>query len=185
MALFFGRAFLHASDTFEQVGYALIVAAMLYMLFQLFAGRPRRVPANADLNARTALHKSELEREREFHGGYGFWSRLVIMMPGLILLCVDSMIAHPFTTHRKIVLLALFLVFSALSIPNNLIRARSYTRQLYDLDSLELESATREPGPRLTKMRVSRCHRMDKQIEHNFVQDLFRLACRPHSPITS
>jgi hypothetical protein len=34
--------------------------------------------------------------------------------------------------------LALFLVFSALSIPNNLIRARNYARQLHDLGSLEL-----------------------------------------------
>jgi hypothetical protein len=133
MALFFGRAFLHASDTFQQVGYALIVAAMLYMLFQLFAGRPRRIPAIADLNARTALYRSELGRERDFHSGYWFWSRLAIMMPGFILLCVGGMITHPSTTHSQIILLALFLVFSALSIPNNLSRARSYARQLHDL----------------------------------------------------
>lgn len=138
MALFFGRAFLDASDTFQQVGYALIVAAMLYMLLQLFAGRPRRIPDNANLNARIALYRSELGRERDFHGGCWFWSRLVIMMPGFILLCVGGMIAHPSTTHSQIVLLALFLVFSALSIPNNLIRARNYARQLHDLGSLEL-----------------------------------------------
>jgi hypothetical protein len=75
-------------------GYALIVAAMLYMLLQLFVGRPRRIPANADLNARIALFRCELGREHDFHGGYWFWSRLVIMTPGFILLCVGGMIAH-------------------------------------------------------------------------------------------
>jgi thiosulfate reductase cytochrome b subunit len=119
-------------------GYALIVAAMLYMLLQLFAGRPRRIPANADLNARIALFRCELGREHDFHGGYWFWSRLVIMTPGFILLCVGGMIAHPSTTHSQVILLALFLVFSALSIPNNLIRARSYARQPHGLDRLDI-----------------------------------------------
>lgn len=137
MALFFGRAFLQASDAYERIGYALIIAAMLYMLVQLIAGRPRRIADNADLHAQTALYRSELGRERDFHGGYWFWSRWGIMMPGFILLCVGSMIAQPSTTHTQIILLALFLVLSALSIPNNLVRARSYARQLRDLDRLD------------------------------------------------
>jgi hypothetical protein len=137
MALFFGLAFLRASDAFAQVGYALIVAAMLYMLFQLVAGRPRRIPAYADLAARTAQYRCELERERDFHRGYWFWSRFAVMLPGFTLLCVGSMRTHPSTIRSQMILLALFLAFGALSIPNNLVRARNYARQIQDLDLLE------------------------------------------------
>lgn len=137
MAVFFACAFLRASDIVAQVGYALVVAAMFYMLLQLYAGRPRRIPAKADLVTRTTLYRCELERERDFHSGYWFWSRLAVILPGFTLLCIGSMISHPAQAYSQIILLVFFLAVCALSIPRNLTRARSYARQIQDLDLLE------------------------------------------------
>ena len=48
MAFFFGRFFFYAPNTLQQIGSAMLVVALLYMLFQLVTGRPRHIAPNAD-----------------------------------------------------------------------------------------------------------------------------------------
>jgi len=78
-------------------------------------------------------------RQRDFHRGRSFWSRLVVIMPGYILLCVGGMAAHPSTARRQtIIQLALFFFFALLAIPNNRRFAKRYAHQLRELEHLEL-----------------------------------------------
>jgi hypothetical protein len=140
MALFFGRFFTHAANALQQTGCVLLVIAMLYLLFQLVTGRPRQIALNAELPAQANLFRSELQRERNFHRGRSFWSRLAIMIPGPILLSVGGMIADPSTTRGQAIQLAFFFFFSLLAIPNNLRFAKRYAHQIKALDDLELGS---------------------------------------------
>jgi hypothetical protein len=138
MAFFFGRYSLHAPNILQQIGAALLVVALLYMLLQLVTGRPRQVAPNADLFAQTMQYRSELIRERDFHRGRSFWSRLVII-PGYILLSVGGMVANPSTLHSQTIQLALFFLFVLLAIPNNLRCAKRYSRALRELELLQLK----------------------------------------------
>lgn len=137
MALFFVGFFLHAPNALQQTGCALLVVAMLYMLFQLVTGRPNHIAPNADLAAQTNLYRSELKRERDFHRGRSFWSRLAVVMPGFILLCIGGMVADPSAIRSQTILLALFFFFALLAIPNNLRFAKRYAHQLRELEHLE------------------------------------------------
>jgi hypothetical protein len=138
MAFFFGRFFFYAPNTLQQMGSAMLVVALLYMLFQLVTGRPRHIAPNANLSVQTSLYRAELMRERDFHRGRSFWSRLAVIIPGYILLCVGGMAAHPSTAHRQTIQLAFFFLFALLAIPNNLRFAKRYAHQLRELEHLEL-----------------------------------------------
>lgn len=138
MAFFFGRFFFYAPNTLQQMGSAMLVVALLYMLFQLVTGQPRHIAPNADLSAQTSLYRSELMRERDFHRGRSFWSRLAALVPGFILLCVGGMAADPSAVHSQTIALALFVFFALLAIPNNLRFAKRYAHQLRELERLQL-----------------------------------------------
>jgi len=137
MSFFFGRFFFYAPNTLQQMGSALLVVALLYMLFQLVTGRPRDIAPNANLSVQTSLYRAELMRERDFHRGRSFWLRLVVMLPGFMLLCLGGMAAYPSTAHRQTIQLALFFFFALLAIPNNLRFAKRYAHQLQELEHLE------------------------------------------------
>jgi hypothetical protein len=139
MAFFFGRYSLHAPNTLQRIGATLLVVALLYMLLQLVTGRPRRVAPTADLFAQSMQYRSELIRERDFHRGRSFWSRLVILIPGFILLSVGGMVTNPSTLHNQVIQLAFFFLFILLAIPNNVRFAKRYSRQLRELELLQLK----------------------------------------------
>jgi len=140
MALFFGWFFTDAANALQQAGCVLLVIAMLYFLFQLVTARPRQIALDAELTAQANQFRSELERERDFHRGRLFWSRLAIMIPGPMLLYVGGMIADPSTARSQVIQLAFFFFFSLLAIPNNVRFANQYARQMQELDDLELWS---------------------------------------------
>jgi len=140
LALAFGRFLFYAPNTLLQTGSAILVLALVYMLFQLITSRPRPIAPNADLSAQAALYRSELMRERDFHRGLFFWSRLAAMAPGFVLFCAGGMAADPSTVHDQITTLALFFLLLLLAIPNNLRFATRYRNQLQELDQLDLRS---------------------------------------------
>lgn len=138
MAFFFGRFFFYTSNILQQMGSAMLVVALLYMLFQIVTGRPRHIAPNADLSVQTSLYRVELMREYDFHRGRSLWSRLAAPIPGFVLLCVGGIVAAPSTARSQTVTLALFFFFALLAIPNNLRFAKRYAHQLRELEHLEL-----------------------------------------------
>lgn len=137
MAFFFGRSIFYTTNTLQQMGSCFIVVALLYLLFQLVAGRPRRIASDTGLSAQSSHYRSELMRERDFHRGRSCWSRLAVMLPGFILLCVGGMAADPSTARRQAIRVALFLLFVVLAIPKNLRLAKRYEDQLRELEHLD------------------------------------------------
>jgi len=133
MALFFIRLLSQVPNTLQRMGCALIVVAMLYMLFQLVSARPHTDLVGGDL---LAQYGAELGREWNFHSGLSFWSRLVIIIPGVLLLAIGRIIANPASLTRGAVQMAIFLFFAALAIPNNRRYANRYTARLQELEQL-------------------------------------------------
>jgi hypothetical protein len=71
-----------------------------------------------------------LERRREFHRGWWFWSRLLIYAPGpLIYFAGDALLPEA----------AVFLLLIAIAIPLNLRVARRYQDRIDELDRRTLE----------------------------------------------
>lgn len=123
-------------NTLMRVGSGLTVAAALYMAYQLYERRNRKPPSETRPSACTAFYRTELERQRDFHRGSWFWSRLIIMIPGYMLFLIGVAIASPESARFMAIIGVFFLGGCALAIPLNLRLSRKYQRQIDELDAL-------------------------------------------------
>ena len=124
-------------DWMQRVGSGLVAASMLYMAYQIYARRAGASPLETDSAAWADFYRTELERQRDFHRGLWFWSRLAISLPGFILFCVGGAIARPLEARDYTGMLAVFIFLSISAVPLNLERARKYQRRLEELQALQ------------------------------------------------
>lgn len=131
----FGRFIFIFPSPLERVGSGLTVAATFYLVYQLHERRNRKLPFEVQSSACTAFYRTELERQRDFHRGSWFWSRLVIMIPGYVLFLIGFAMAHPESARSMTIIGACFLALCVVAVPLNLRRSGKYQRQLDELDS--------------------------------------------------
>jgi hypothetical protein len=135
----FGSFIFIFPNTLQQVGSGLTVAAALYMAYQLHESRNGKLPSETQPSACSAFYRTELERQRDFHRGPCFWSRLVIMIPGYILFCIGFAMAHPELAQGLTAIACAFIVLCIVAIPLNLRLSRKYQRQIDEVDALPKE----------------------------------------------
>lgn len=124
------------SNPVQRVGSCLTMTAILYMAYQLHERRNRRLPSETQPSARSAFYRTELERQRDFHRGSWFWSRLVIIIPGYMLFLIGFARAHPELERNLAIIGACFLGLCVVAVPLNLRLSRKYQREIDELDSL-------------------------------------------------
>lgn len=139
-SLAFGSFAFIFPNPIQRGGACLTVAAMLFLMYQVLARRPREGPTETDFPACAVSYRAELERQRDFHRGWWFWSRWVIMLPGFILFCVGFSTARPETARINHWTLFCFMALAIAAIPLNLWLARKYQRQIDEVDALPKES---------------------------------------------
>ena len=132
----FGRFFFVFPNTLQRVGSVLTVAALLYGAYQLYERRNRTLPSEPSPAACTDFYRAELARQRDFHRGILFWSRLVIMIPGYILFLIGFAMAYPGLTRNLAIIGACFIGLCIVAVPVNLRLSRKYQRQMDALDEL-------------------------------------------------
>ncbi len=132
------------ADPLARVGAMLTMVGVGVMAFQLRAsqGGERAAARRTALMGGTAsadFYRGELERQRDFHRGRRFWTRLLLFAPGPVVFFAGFARAHPEVagTIRLEALAFLLLVIAA--VPLNLRLARGYQRQLDELDRLQKE----------------------------------------------
>jgi len=135
----FGSFIFTFHNTLLQVGSGLTVAAGLYMAYQVYERRNRKLPSETQPSTCIAFYRTELERQRDFHRGSWFWSRLVIMIPGYILVLIGFAMAYPESARVMAVIGACFLGLCVVAVPLNLRLSRKYQRQIDEVDSLPKE----------------------------------------------
>jgi hypothetical protein len=119
-----------------RIGSILTVASTLFFEYQLYHWRGRVSPQrDANTSDLHSFFRAELERQLDFHTGICFWSRLASMIPGYVLFCVGFAIAYPAAEKIMSIVLICFFALALLAIPANLKRARTYQRQINELDS--------------------------------------------------
>jgi len=121
----------------QRVRSGLVAVSMLYMAYQIYARRAGASPLENDSAAWAGFYRTELERQRDFHRGLWFWSRLAVSLPSFILFCVGGAIARPADARDYDAMLAVFILLGIWSVPLNLGRARKYQRWLDDLEALQ------------------------------------------------
>jgi hypothetical protein len=119
-----------------RTGCILTIGAMLYMGYQLLARRST-LSSSEESPATPDTYRSELELQRDFHSGAWLWSRVLLMVPGFLLLCIGMAITHPGNILGTAGTAAMLLTLCVLAIPLNLRIARKYQRRIDDLDAIE------------------------------------------------
>lgn len=89
-----------------RVGAVLNVAAVIFVVHHLHRhGSARAMPADLGLTSCLQFHRGELERQRDLLRGAWKWY-LAPLMPGLILIHLGTMVAHPERASRAVLGLA-------------------------------------------------------------------------------
>lgn len=124
------------SNVIERIGAAMVVAAVAYLAWQVNANRSR-LPAVAD---RTADHlRAELLRQRDFHSGRRFWSRMAFLTVAGTVFFTGFAVAHPEVRRTIVAELIAFGVLTVLAVPLNLRQAAKYQRELDRVDRMSGE----------------------------------------------
>jgi hypothetical protein len=122
-----------------RVGSALIVAGVLYVMYQLHArGSAKSAPVDASLATYLDFHRRELERQRDLLRRIWSWY-LGPLIPGFLVLVVSGAIAHP---RPWIVAYAISaFVFFLLVAKLNRQAARKLQREIDELDGISPQSS--------------------------------------------
>ena len=82
------------------------------------------------------FYRVELQRQRDFHRGKWFWSRLVTFLPGPMIFLLGGAQAQPELAPEIWRTFVAFLIVGAIAIPLNLRLARKYQRRIDALDTM-------------------------------------------------
>jgi hypothetical protein len=135
-AVWFASLSLRMRNPIQRLGCYLVVVGMLYMALQLLARRGG-LSARPDVPTSASAYRLELERQRDFHSGRWFWTRLFMMVPGIPLFSLGGAIAHPAQTRAFATIAAVFIFLSVIAVPLNLRRSNNYQRRIDDLNAAE------------------------------------------------
>lgn len=122
--------------TLLRIGSLLVVAATVYTVVQLLARRARHAVSLAE-TASVTFYRAELERQRDFHRGTWFWSRLLTLQLAGIVWLVGFAQANPRLAAFIWTELAALLILGVVAVPLNLRLARNYQRRIDALDAVK------------------------------------------------
>jgi hypothetical protein len=135
LILFFGGWMIVGLNTLQMTGSVLTICGVSYLAWQIRANRFRALPIDA---SDTVEHfRRELARQRDFHRGSRFWSRLLGFVPGPLVFSAGFAQAHPEVAGIIRFQIITFAVLAIAAIPLNLRIARRYQRQIDALARLQ------------------------------------------------
>jgi len=125
-------------NALQLAGAVLTIIGVKYLAWQLRANRFRR-PGNEAQNTVEHL-RTELVRQRDFHRGERFWSRMLLFVPGGFVFFIGFAQAHPEVIRIIRFEIISYVFFAISAIPLNAWMARRYQKQIDALSRLEEES---------------------------------------------
>ena len=119
----------------QRIGSVLTALGAGYTIVQLKLRPARNMPDVGETGC-TEFYRAELERQRDFHRGKWFWSRLLILLPGPLVFCVGFAQAYPEIALLMWLNLVAILILAVIAVPLNLRLARKYQRRIDALDAV-------------------------------------------------
>ncbi len=126
------RLLFKAGNLIEGIGAGLLVIGVAYVGYQLLLIRkqPASVIGKNEPLTSAVFYRTELERQRDFHRGLWFWSRVVIVVPGAFIFLIGRAIEHPERIHQIRLMAVAGVVLAVLQVGRHLRLARKYQREI-------------------------------------------------------
>ena len=124
-----------------KIGFFLVILAMGFFVGQIWLDRNNRKESRTTAAAlgKTGsidFYRVELVRQRNFHRGVWFWSRLMALLPGLLVCTIWAIVRYP--THPiGYAMTAALLILRPLAVWLNRKKSLCYQRQIDALDALK------------------------------------------------
>ena len=139
----FIKNFLDFPSLMERIGALLTILGTGYLMYQLRQTQGRKgwssLAGGDGSTTSFSYYRRELERMRDFHRGWRFWTRLAVFLPGPLIFSVGFTVAHPELLKSNLWNGAIFLALGTLAIPLNLWLARRYQHRIDELDLMQKE----------------------------------------------
>ena len=141
VVVFFGYRIWYTPDTITRVGFATIIAGLMYIVYQLHhRGSAKSLPAEMGSESWLEFHRRELERQRDLVGSVWSWY-LGPIIPGWVVLMVGLARTNPGHLHRFGLFLVVWNLVTALVFVGiwklNQHGARRLQRRIDELDALQ------------------------------------------------
>ncbi len=129
-----------SNNLLQRLGAVLTAGALVYMGRQIQEYRMKPAPG-AEMGETLPVDflRTELARQRDFHRGWTFWSRMLLFIPSGLLFFLGFAQEHPEVGRMIRYETIGFLVLGAIAIPLNLWMAKNYQRQIDELDRMQKE----------------------------------------------
>ncbi|HYI10066.1 MAG TPA: hypothetical protein VEK57_13485 [Thermoanaerobaculia bacterium] len=140
LVAFFTLWLVASNDPIQRLGAVLSILGLAYMAWQIRQNRWRNPPpGDIGSTASGDFLRTELARQRDFHRGRTFWTRMLCFVPGPLVFFLGFARAQPHlvTIIRLEAITFLLLVIAA--VPLNHWLAGKYQRQIDQLDRLQRE----------------------------------------------
>ena len=137
LIVFFAGWMFVGMNSLQLAGATLTIIAVSYMAWQIRANR-FRTPSIDVVDTLEHLRR-ELVRQRDFHRGTRFWSRMLLLFPGGLIFFAGFARAHPEVVRMIRFETISFIVFAIAAIPLNMWMARRYQKQIDALARLQEE----------------------------------------------
>jgi Mg2+/citrate symporter len=124
-------------NVLARTGSCLTIVACAYMLYQLHRRRGEALSPQSTGVAGIRAYRTELERQRDFHRGRWFWSRLLIFVPSYLLFIAGFAIAHPELAKVLAAIAMVAVIVAILAVPLQQKESKWYQRRIDELDALE------------------------------------------------
>lgn len=129
-----------SNNLVQRLGAVLTIGALAYMARQIQQNAMKKPPASAMGDTQSIDYlRTELARQRDFHRGRTFWSRLLLFIPSGLLFFHGFAMEHPEVAQMIRYETIAFLILGIAAIPLNLWMARKYQRQIDELDRMQKE----------------------------------------------
>jgi len=130
-----------------RIGFLLIILAMYFVAGQIWLDNRDRAKAleNSGITGQTScmdFYRAELVRQRDFHRGIWFWSRLLTLLPGLLLIGGWSAIELHGTKDGDagVVILIATPILAVVGVWLNYRLSRKHQRQIDAIDAIKLDN---------------------------------------------
>lgn len=134
---FFALALFVLPNVLARIGSCLSIVACAFTLYQLHGSRGEALSSQPTGVAGIRAYRTELERQRDFHRGRWFWSRLLILVPSYLLFIAGFAIAYPELAKVLAAIAAVAVILAILAVLLNRKESNRYQRRIDELDALE------------------------------------------------
>jgi hypothetical protein len=137
---FFMQWSIASDDVIQRLGAVLTIVGLAYLAWQIRQNRWRQLPPETIGGIASAdFLRTELARQRDFHRGRTFWTRMALLVPGPLVFFLGFARAQPHLVNmiRYEAITCVLLAIAA--VPLNYWMAGKYHRQIDQLDRLQRE----------------------------------------------